>query len=109
MAFERLKKQLSRESIEPTLLSIGAGIEERAKKVHKHRPRSHNLEDSPFSSLDNDGLTVALDPENNLPYAEYIHQTWGDPFLFDAFKNQKPNIKKRISEWVRKGIKKAGF
>ena len=108
-ALARLRKELSEDSLKPTLIDAGTGIEKRAKTVHTHKAKSHNLENSPFSTVDDDGLTVTLDPENNLPYAEYIHEDWGDPFLYRAFENQKSDIYKSIVAWVKKGIKRAGF
>lgn len=103
-AFDRFPDAL-KQSINIELKQIGATIEERAFKEHKHQERSGDLQSSPFASVGSDGLTVTLDPENRLPYAEWIHEEWGDPFLERAVDKERPDIIKRLAETIAQVIR----
>lgn len=85
-------------------------VKEKAKKEHRYKRRTGNLERSVKTQETHDGGSVFID-DSQAPYGKYVHSGHGswnpDEFLYDA--QDEKLLDKMIDDVIDKSIEKAGI
>lgn len=86
-------------------------MQQSAKEDHRYNHKTRNLRNSTKSKVkvvqDSYDIKLSVD-EGKAPYAKYVirgHGTWqGDPFIDEAFENNKEYIMTKLQESVDKAV-----